>query len=102
MSRKIVVTCDVCGRQKGEANHWILYCLKSDRSYISFRGWTDSLAAYWGHLCAEECANKLLQRHLRGKPAVAQVTDRIESLPKPLTLEQLRSLEGDSWIGGKS
>ena len=65
MSWRLMCKCDVCGVVRGEANHWILYSQAAPRGFISFGPWSDDAAKTHGHLCGEQCANKLLHRRLR-------------------------------------
>jgi predicted Fe-S protein YdhL (DUF1289 family) len=69
MSVKTVVVCDGCGREKGEANHWILFNIVeaaavARSSYVAFHAWDETSARVLGHLCSEECAIKVLRRTL--------------------------------------
>ena len=56
MSIEQSIRCDVCGRQKGEANKW-----------FSLSGWR--VVAFnpkaKKHLCSEDCAHRMLARELQ-------------------------------------
>lgn len=67
MSWITAAVCDICGRQKGEANHWAVYSETALHGFVAFRAWDDESAKVYGHLCSEECAHKLLARYLARK-----------------------------------
>ena len=67
MSWLTVAVCEVCGRQKGEANHWMLYSTQAWTGWVIFHAWDAELSTTYGHLCSEECAHKLLSRYLSGE-----------------------------------
>jgi len=52
--------CDVCGRAKGEVNHWWLANTEDGVRWL-LQPWDDSLAATSNgiqHLCGHDCASK--------------------------------------------
>ena len=55
--------CDVCFREKHEANHWFRVWARSDA--LQVRPWgEDRLAIKDEHICGEECLHKRLSRWL--------------------------------------
>lgn len=73
MAIQTVIICDVCGKGKGETNHWFGYELsKSAGSRIQFVPMAliqeDDLPA-WGHLCGLECLHKRLGQWAEKKVA---------------------------------
>lgn len=72
MSRSEVFKCDVCGKQKGEANHWFLANTPvSPQPVIRICGWNID-AAYmpeFVHLCGEECVQKKVSEFLSRRAA---------------------------------
>jgi hypothetical protein len=66
--RQILYTCDVCGVQKKEANHWfiIFTCYPGTRLYKwSAADPTDKQAV---HLCGENCVNRKIMQLIGGTP----------------------------------
>jgi hypothetical protein len=57
--------CDVCGKQRGEANHWLLLMPLAGMLF-ALAAWEDRFAKDpdVGHLCGEGCAAKALDRAL--------------------------------------
>lgn len=70
--RKETYTCDVCGIERGPANHWFVVVLAdSPEWHIWFHKWTPLAVRKWGnakHLCGQECAHKLLSSYLSNPP----------------------------------
>lgn len=62
--RLVVYQCDVCGRRKGDANHWFLIFPGVKECII--RPWdaTFSNHGMWSHICGDECLHKKLQEFL--------------------------------------
>lgn len=63
------ITCDVCGIQKGEANHWMLWRPEvplagpqGEVGGIHFAPWHKDLYHVYNHLCGEACASRLLAK----------------------------------------
>ena len=54
-------TCDVCGAERQESNHWFMW-----QGDITFEKWSEDLAdtEEWGHLCGIGCATKKLSEVL--------------------------------------
>lgn len=70
MAKKEVFTCDVCGEERKEANHWfvslrVTACAASIVPQITFYRWPN-LADLSGtkHLCGQVCAHKLLDEFM--------------------------------------
>lgn len=61
---KQVITCDICGAQKREANHWFVASQESGELRIN--GWNSLrlLSPETKHLCGETCAHKLISQFL--------------------------------------
>lgn len=62
-------SCDVCGRVKGEANHWFLGYHHPAASIIHLSKWNDGIErdgddGHIAHLCGLECVNKWVQQQL--------------------------------------
>ncbi len=59
-----VITCDICGTQKRETNHWFVACEESGELRIS--GWNSLHLQFpeTKHLCGETCAHKLISQFL--------------------------------------
>jgi hypothetical protein len=59
-----VITCDICGTQKRETNHWFVAYEESGELRIS--GWNSLhlLSPETKHLCGETCAHKLISHFL--------------------------------------
>ncbi len=59
-----VITCNICGTQKQQTNHWFLAREESGELHIS--GWNPShlLTAKTKHLCGVTCAHKLISQFL--------------------------------------
>jgi hypothetical protein len=75
-------TCDVCGKQKGETNHWLLLLPPVDPGYdkhddamtvFALVPWHDGLAQELNvrHLCGAGCAAVALDRTLNPQPEAA-------------------------------
>jgi hypothetical protein len=66
MARKEQVTCDVCGAQKQETNHWFVVLTHSNRTDFIVDSDYDPYSAYWQYdtdykvtdLCGEACVLK--------------------------------------------
>jgi hypothetical protein len=58
------VTCDVCGKQKGEVNHW--YLSSVDGGTLHLDKWDDDSAAAAGnHLCGQDCVVKAVNKWMQ-------------------------------------
>lgn len=66
MSTASVVTCDVCGAQKKEVNHWFNIWIAGTRFLCSPAECELTIAGYctYKDCCGLECATKLFQRFL--------------------------------------
>lgn len=64
----VVITCDVCGQQRGETNHW--FVAGHDRSNLAAGiafGPGDSVFSDFvtvEHICGQECLHKRLSQWL--------------------------------------
>lgn len=68
MSRSEVFKCDVCKKQKGEANHWFL---AAGGVGIQIMPWDKGLAKEPKvfHLCGEECVQRKVSEFLSARAA---------------------------------
>lgn len=59
-----VITCDICGSQKRQTNHWFVAWEESGELRIT--GWNSLhlLSPEKKHLCGETCAHKLISHFL--------------------------------------
>lgn len=75
MAQQTTYTCDECGKQRGDANHWWLatflsnvqieYASDFDREHgMAFAKWSEegSRQPHAFHLCGNGCATKLLSK----------------------------------------
>ena len=54
------VTCDVCGKLKGDVNHWWLAHVKD---FIRVEPWAETLSiGEFKHLCGQECVIQAVNR----------------------------------------
>ncbi len=65
---KKILTCDECGAERRDANHWFVY--ERTKVGLHFHTW-EWAAKEWtleaehvGHLCGQQCGHKLLDRFL--------------------------------------
>jgi hypothetical protein len=63
MSLSERIACDICGVQKQESNHWIMW-FQSDGTDIGFAAWVLEEYRNLGHLCGETCAGKMLAKSI--------------------------------------
>jgi hypothetical protein len=57
-------TCDICGVEKLESNHWVMVANASEFG-VTFSPWdTETYRSYLRHLCGEACAGKLLAQKI--------------------------------------
>ena len=59
-----VITCDICGLQKREANHWFVASQESGELRISSWNSLRLMSSGAKHLCGETCAHKLTSQFL--------------------------------------
>jgi hypothetical protein len=68
MAAQITINCDVCGKQKGEVNHWFVIDVDSEGCHIQEFGVTDlnpeNRNRTMKDVCGAECAIKVVQRFL--------------------------------------
>ncbi len=59
-----VITCDICGAQKREANHWFI--AREEAGEIRISGWNSphTFSPQARHLCGETCVHKLISQDL--------------------------------------
>ena len=70
MSRQTSITCDQCGLQKKESNHWwmLFSLIKAVQiTIIPFTEGVPSGADVEYDACSEECAHRLLGKWMRGE-----------------------------------
>ena len=70
MSRQTSITCDQCGVQKKESNHWKSAQLTpfENAEILTFCSWSRAEAnSRTFDLCSEECAHRLLGKWMRGE-----------------------------------
>ncbi|MGC1781243.1 MAG: hypothetical protein WA708_01855 [Acidobacteriaceae bacterium] len=87
MSFVTAAICDVCKRQKGEANHWLLgyphliHFHAKQVAFYGFAAWNENASKESGvtHICSEECAHKLLAKYLT--PAKSKDEVRARDVP---------------------
>jgi hypothetical protein len=73
------VSCDICGTEKRQTNHWFVAYEQSGELRVS--GWTSRRRGHVGskHLCGQTCLHKLVDEFMantiasRGRPAVDEV-----------------------------
>lgn len=59
MSRAVQITCDVCGKQKQESNHWFTIAAESPRKFTIMAGTiSDERKEGDSDLCGEACVLK--------------------------------------------
>ena len=63
MSLSERIACDICGVQKQESNHWIMW-FQSDGPGLAFSVWDSESCRDVGHLCGETCAGKMLAKSI--------------------------------------
>lgn len=59
-----VITCNICGSQKRQANHWFVACEGSGELRISGFDSLHLVSSETKHLCGETCAHKLISQFL--------------------------------------
>ena|SRR5580698_1609091 len=74
MTWDVSFTCDICGKKKGEANHWWMVMLGETPHYeegqpglrFILLPWNaaDSRNASMYHLCGQGCAMKAMERYM--------------------------------------
>lgn len=62
-------TCDICGKLRGEGNHWFTaYEYSSEPTSVQFGVWGE----FSLHICGSECAVKLLQRNIERLQGISE------------------------------
>jgi len=92
-----VITCDICGSQKHQTNHWFVAYEESGELRMS--GWNSLhlLSPETKHLCGEACAHKLISHFLvrlvdvgtqrSGERGGTEPDDFAALAPKPVRLD---------------
>ena len=85
-----VITCDVCGSQKRQTNHW--FVAREESGELRISGWNSVylLSPATKHLCGETCAHKLISQFLMtcvnvGTQLPADKSDRTPSAGTRIT-----------------
>ncbi len=73
MSERVQYTCDVCGAEKREANHWWLCVVNEDGFQLAPWGstWYDSKQrpkVTPQHICGQDCATRKLSEFMSPPP----------------------------------
>ena len=76
------ISCDMCGVQKREANHWFIAYKEAREIRIS--GWASPrrLSAGTAHLCGERCVHRFLSDFIAHAPAL--ITQPVEDTEREL------------------
>lgn len=100
-----IITCDICGAQKREANHWFI--AREEAGEIRISGWNapHTFSPQARHLCGETCVHKLISQDLM-KLAVVDIQSIHETVPfakttvsaAPATERPASSMRQDSRI----
>lgn len=85
-----VITCDVCGSQKRQSNHWFIACEESGDLRIGAWKSPQLLSPETKHLCGEACAHKLIS-HFLMKLLVGGMQRSIDKTGGGLVAETRRS-----------
>ncbi len=87
-----VITCDICGTQKQQTNHWFIACEQSGELRIG--GWNSRYlqGPETKHLCGETCAHKLTSQFLMRLVNVAMQPAAEESETQAAAEGQIGSL----------
>jgi hypothetical protein len=69
------ITCDVCGKVKGQVNHWWMFNVThvlAEEDYFNFEAkpWIDSEQDWTRHACGQECLLKALSQWMQAQQAV--------------------------------
>lgn len=73
MAVKNVVTCDKCGTEKKESNHWIMFRPSENpaaRLGVLFLPWDQTIMMDFSHACGVGCATKVLSQYFGENHAV--------------------------------
>lgn len=73
MARRESFTCDICGKEKQDVNHWFVFndaAYSGDELGIAVFQWHEPLSGYQ-HLCGQECVIKAVSKWMQNltKPA---------------------------------
>lgn len=84
MSYAVKAKCDRCGREKGEANKWLVGMPThhlSDPGYTLY-DWTETIATIPNahHLCSEKCALLMLMKFIRLDEVATDYTAALKAL----------------------
>lgn len=73
------ITCDVCGAERKEANHWWMGEEGNSFSSPKFHDWDETLLATSMHICGEECAHAAISawfsQRMNSRVAAGRPTD---------------------------
>ncbi len=59
------ITCDVCGKVKGESNHWFKVEIRSQCIFVTPASWARNTKEQ--DACGQECVHKLLDRWMESQ-----------------------------------
>jgi hypothetical protein len=69
--KREIITCDVCGVERGESNHWFMGISPvSSGDWTSIKKWSDETAKLnttVKHLCGQLCVHKFIDAFMEGK-----------------------------------
>ena len=81
-----IVTCDVCGEEKEQTNHWFVAWEQEGEFRISGLTQANSQETAAKHLCGENCVHKLLDEFLtsleaghRPPPPLAHAASKVQA-----------------------
>lgn len=57
--------CDICGKERGEGNHWIK--ASADKERVVFFRWQAEIGPDDKHICGDACAAILLNKFTAGR-----------------------------------
>jgi hypothetical protein len=71
MAQQVQFTCDVCGKVKGESNHWFLFVSPVSRTQDNGYGFQVEPFEYHGpigtqHICSPGCLHKHIDQTISG------------------------------------
>lgn len=66
------ITCTVCGKKKGDVNHWWLFSVMhvlADEEYLGFEAkpWIEKDIEWMQHACGQECLTKAMNKWMQTK-----------------------------------
>ena len=64
--------CDICGKQKGDVNHWWMYDPpKGPQQCFGIWEWDNDCAAGLKHACGQECVIKAVNEWMQGQGSLS-------------------------------